>query len=50
MIDRDLDILTALGIDQITWYPLMVSDSTRRKVMETLGRVDFRQEADSTGG
>ncbi len=45
MIDRDLDILTALGIDQITWYPLMVSDSTRRKVMETLGRVDFRQEA-----
>lgn len=45
MIDRDLEILTGIGIDQITWYPLMVSDSTRQKVMETLGRVDDRQEA-----
>jgi coproporphyrinogen III oxidase-like Fe-S oxidoreductase len=45
MIDRDLEILTGIGIDQATWYPLMVSDSTRQTVMETLGRVDFRQEA-----
>lgn len=45
MIDRDLEILTGIGIDQVTWYPLMVSDSTRQKVMETLGRVDDRQEA-----
>jgi len=44
MIDRDLDTLMSLGIDQITWYPLMVSDVTRQKVAETLGRVDFRQE------
>jgi coproporphyrinogen III oxidase-like Fe-S oxidoreductase len=44
MLDRDLDILQEIGIDQVTWYPLMVSDSTRQKVMETLGRVDDRQE------
>ncbi len=44
MLDRDLDTLQEIGIDQVTWYPLMVSDSTRQKVMETLGRVDDRQE------
>lgn len=44
MLDRDLDTLREIGIDQVTWYPLMVSDSTRQKVMETLGRVDDRQE------
>jgi coproporphyrinogen III oxidase-like Fe-S oxidoreductase len=44
MIEKDLEILTALGIDQITWYPLMVSDATRQKVMDTLGRVDFARE------
>ena len=44
MLDRDLDTLREIGIDQVTWYPLMVSDSTRQRVMETLGRVDDRQE------
>jgi len=44
MLERDLDTLQDIGIDQVTWYPLMVSDSTRQKVMETMGRVDGRQE------
>ena len=44
MLDRDLDILLAIGIDQVTWYPLMVSDSTRTKVTETLGRMHSGQE------
>jgi coproporphyrinogen III oxidase-like Fe-S oxidoreductase len=44
MLDRDLDTLHQIGIDQVTWYPLMLSDSTRQKVMETLGHVDYRQE------
>jgi coproporphyrinogen III oxidase-like Fe-S oxidoreductase len=43
-LDRDLDILMEIGIDQITYYPLMVSDSTRAAVTRTLGRVDARQE------
>ena len=44
MLDRDLDTLLAIGIDQVTWYPLMVSDSTRIKVTETLGRMKSGQE------
>ncbi|MEW6333078.1 MAG: coproporphyrinogen III oxidase family protein [Thermodesulfobacteriota bacterium] len=44
ILDRDLDTLLEIGIDQVTWYPLMVSDSTRKQVMETLGKVDQRQE------
>lgn len=44
MLDRDLDTLRAIGIDQVTWYPLMVSDSTRQQVTETFGRMDERQE------
>jgi menaquinone C8-methyltransferase len=44
MLDRDMEVLLEIGIDQVTWYPLMVSDSTRIKVTETLGRVDSGQE------
>jgi coproporphyrinogen III oxidase-like Fe-S oxidoreductase len=43
-LDRDLDILMGLGMDQVTFYPLMVSDSTRSLVEKTLGTVDFRKE------
>lgn len=45
MVDHDLDTLLAVGVDQVTWYPLMVSDATRQEVTETLGRVDSSQEA-----
>ncbi len=41
---RDLDIIMEGRFDQVTWYPLMVSDSTRRDVTRTLGDVDFRRE------
>ena len=41
---RDLDIIMERRFDQVTWYPLMVSDSTRRDVTRTLGNVDFRRE------
>ncbi|MBI4634309.1 MAG: coproporphyrinogen III oxidase family protein [Deltaproteobacteria bacterium] len=43
-LNNDLDILTGMGMDQITYYPLMVSDSTREKVVKTLGRVDYGKE------
>lgn len=43
-LDSDLDILINTGVDQVTYYPLMVSDSTRRKVEGTLGTVDYRRE------
>jgi len=41
---RDIDIVAEHGFDQVTWYPLMVSDSTRRTVTQTLGEVDFHRE------
>jgi coproporphyrinogen III oxidase-like Fe-S oxidoreductase len=45
MLERDLDVLTGLGVDQITYYPLMVSDSTRKRIREVLGAVRYRREA-----
>jgi coproporphyrinogen III oxidase-like Fe-S oxidoreductase len=44
ILNRDLDVLMEIGMDQITYYPLMVSDSTRELVSKTLGQVDYRQE------
>ena len=44
MLGRDLDTLISIGVDQTTWYPLMVSASTREKVEKTLGKVDYKQE------
>lgn len=44
MLERDLDILLQTGLDQVTYYPLMVSDDTRQLVESTLGRVDSRRE------
>jgi coproporphyrinogen III oxidase-like Fe-S oxidoreductase len=43
-LNRDLDILMDIGVDQITYYPLMVSDSTRQVVSRTLGQVDYHKE------
>jgi coproporphyrinogen III oxidase-like Fe-S oxidoreductase len=44
MLERDLDIILERGLDQVTWYPLMVSESTRRVVTRTLGEVNFSRE------
>jgi coproporphyrinogen III oxidase-like Fe-S oxidoreductase len=43
-LDRDLDILLGIGMDQITYYPLMVSDSTRHTVARTFGQVNYGNE------
>jgi len=43
-LDRDLDILMDIGMDQITYYPLMVSDLTRNMVDRIFGKVDYRKE------
>jgi len=44
MLNHDLDVLEEIGADQITYYPLMVSDSTRKAVAKALGRVSYREE------
>lgn len=45
-LERDIDILIETEVDQVTYYPLMVSDSTRSAVERTLGRVDYQKEKD----
>jgi len=44
ILESDLDILIDTCVDQVTYYPLMVSESTRKKVEKTLGTVDFGKE------
>ena len=44
MLDADLAILTKLKMQQVTFYPLMVSTLTQRLMQETLGEVNFRRE------
>jgi len=41
MLQRDLSLLVKLGVDQITYYPLMVSTMTERLIHKRLGRVDY---------
>ncbi len=44
MLDADLDILDEIGPDQITFYPLMISDATRKKMEKIMGRHSFAKE------
>ena len=42
---RDLDILTnEIGVDQVSFYPLMTVNSTKKKMLQTMGRVDYARE------
>ena len=44
-LDRDLDILISdIGADQVSWYPLMTAASTRRAMLEDMGRVEYSRE------
>jgi len=43
-LERDIDVLMSLGVDQITYYPLMISDSTRQVLREKFGQIDYRKE------
>lgn len=42
MLDRDLERLLALGVDQVSFYPLMTTALARRKMEHTMGTVDTR--------
>ncbi|MCX7981411.1 MAG: coproporphyrinogen III oxidase family protein [Syntrophales bacterium] len=46
ILQWDLEMLKKLSLDQITYYPLMVSSSTRRLISNTLGKTSFHREAD----
>jgi menaquinone C8-methyltransferase len=40
MLERDLDWLLELGVDQVSFYPLMTAPTARRKMERTMGRAD----------
>ncbi len=44
MLAADLSILKAIGPDQVTFYPLMISDATRKQMERLMGRVSYAQE------
>jgi coproporphyrinogen III oxidase-like Fe-S oxidoreductase len=44
-LQRDLRILTNdIGVDQVSWYPLMSVNSTRKKMLQAMGAVDYSRE------
>jgi coproporphyrinogen III oxidase-like Fe-S oxidoreductase len=44
-LDRDLGILTSeIAAQQVSWYPLMTAASTRRAMLQDMGRVDYSRE------
>jgi coproporphyrinogen III oxidase-like Fe-S oxidoreductase len=45
-LEKDINTLMELGIDQISWYPLMPSETTERAMDRKMGHVDFRHERD----
>jgi len=40
MLDHDVDVLLALDVDQVSFYPLMTAPTARRKMERTMGRAD----------
>ncbi len=45
MLHHDLDMLIdEIGVDQVSFYPLMTVGSTRRNMLQTMGSVDYSRE------
>lgn len=45
-LNRDLEVLTdELGVDQVSWYPLMTAHATRKTMAKHIGEVDFSRES-----
>ncbi|MFH1116112.1 MAG: coproporphyrinogen III oxidase family protein [Pseudomonadota bacterium] len=44
MLEKDLEIIKEIEADQATFYPLMVSDITRRELGKRFGPISYRQE------
>jgi coproporphyrinogen III oxidase-like Fe-S oxidoreductase len=44
ILERDLETLIDLGVDQVTYYPLMVAEYTEQIIREQLGMVDYHRE------
>ncbi|HHO75431.1 MAG TPA: coproporphyrinogen III oxidase family protein [Deltaproteobacteria bacterium] len=44
MMESDIEILKQIQPDQITFYPLMISDVTRKSMEHIMGKVDYSKE------
>lgn len=44
LLERDLEIIRDIQADQVTFYPLMVSDITRNELARRFGPISYRQE------
>jgi len=44
MLSRDIETLNNINVDQVTWYPLMVSKGQKNEMFEKCGKVDYRRE------
>jgi menaquinone C8-methyltransferase len=44
ILEKDVAALMGLGVDQITYYPLMASEYTREIMSKRVGVVDYRNE------
>jgi len=42
MLDHDLDVLLALGVDQVSFYPLITAPSARHAMAKSMGHSDPR--------
>ena len=44
-LSRDLDcLIDEVGVDQVSFYPLMTVGSTRKRMLRTVGEVDYSKE------
>jgi menaquinone C8-methyltransferase len=41
ILEQDLKTIVGLGVDQVTYYPLMVSDYTREQMSRKMGTVNY---------
>ena len=44
ILAREIEIVKEIKAEQITWYPLMVSEFRRKEMSKRCGKVDFRRE------
>ena len=44
MMESDLEMLKQIQPDQITFYPLMISNATRKKMEHIMGKVSYSKE------
>jgi coproporphyrinogen III oxidase-like Fe-S oxidoreductase len=44
ILTQDIEIIKEIRTDQVTYYPLMVSKSRKKELLERCGRINHRQE------